>query len=234
MTASIALLAKAPIPGHVKTRLTPPLEPDRAGRVARALLELTIACIVPAVPARWTLFLDGPTDARLLALAADHGLAVEPQAEGDLGARLAAAFRVLRSRGATRTLALGADSPTLDPARVNEAIAALEVDDLVLGPAEDGGYYLVGTREPHEEIFRGIPWGTSRVLEVTLERAREAALTTRLLPGWYDVDGIEDLRRVRREIAERFGAGAAGIEGGADSTGARDPATRAARELTDD
>jgi hypothetical protein len=178
--------------------------------VARALLEATLAALVPAVPARWTLFLDGPADDALRALAATRGLAVEPQAEGDLGARLAAAFRSLRSGGAARTLAVGADSPTLEPEVVRDAVAALETVDVVLGPAEDGGYYLVGLRDAREELFRGIPWGTETVLAATLARAEEARLSVRMLPAWYDVDSVEDLMRLGRELSGGMSGTAAG------------------------
>jgi hypothetical protein len=201
--AGIALFAKAPVPGRVKTRLTPALGPVQAARVARALLDLTLASIVPAVPAQWTLFLDGPADEALRAAARAYGLDIEPQAAGDLGERLAAAFDVLRSRGAARTLAIGADSPTLDPARVRDAIESLEAADVVLGPTEDGGYYLVGLRDARREIFRDIPWSTDAVLAATLDRARKARLTVRLLAAWYDVDGPEDLGRLREELSER-------------------------------
>jgi hypothetical protein len=212
--AAIALFAKTPVPGRVKTRLAPPLGPVQAAHVARALLDLTLASIVPAVPARWTLFLDGPPDEALRAAARECGLDIEPQAAGDLGERLAAAFDVLRSRGAARTLAIGADSPTLDPARVREAIESLDDADVVLGPTEDGGYYLVGVRDARREIFRDIPWSTDAVLATTLDRARESRLTVRILAAWYDVDGPEDLRRLREELAEgnrerRGGRGAA-------------------------
>lgn len=198
--AAVALLAKAPAPGRAKTRLSPPLTPEQAAGVAHALLGMTLASIVPAVPARWTLFLDGPADAPLRAAAREHGVMIQPQGRGDLGARLAAACTALRARGATRVVAIGADSPTLDPARVREALAALDHADVVLGPTVDGGYYLVGLRAAHPEIFRGIPWSTGAVLEATLARARGAGLTIRLLEPWYDVDGPEDLRRLRQDL----------------------------------
>jgi rSAM/selenodomain-associated transferase 1 len=199
--AAAALFAKAPVPGRVKTRLVPPLTPEEAARVARALLLATIESLVAALPVPWTLFLDGPADDELRAQAAVRGMGLLQQAEGDLGARLSDAFRRMRAAGAARVIAIGADGPTLPPRRLAEAIDALAGCDIVLGPTEDGGYYLVGAAREREEIFREIPWSTGAVLATTLDRAGAAGLSVRLLPSWYDVDSIEDLRRLRVDSA---------------------------------
>lgn len=207
----MALFAKSPTPGRVKTRLTPPLSEAEAARVARACLEATIETLVPAArTARWTLFLDGPEEPWITALARANGMRVAPQSGEDLGARLKAAFRALRDEGAGRVIALGTDSPTLPPARILEAVSALAASDVVLGPTEDGGYYLVGSRGPgaEEAIFRDIPWSTERVLAMTLARAAESGLSVSLLPAWYDVDDLEDLLRLEEDVTR-----------GGDSTG---------------
>lgn len=192
---AIALFAKAPLAGRVKTRLVPPLTHEDAARVARASLEDTARFIVPAVPFSWTLFLDGEADPSLRRVADENGLAIAPQEGPELGARLKAAFRALRSRGARRVLAIGSDSPTLDPERIREAGEALAVCDVALGPTEDGGYYLIGTSGDHESIFDGIPWGGAATAATTLERAREERLEVRLLAPWYDLDDMASLRR---------------------------------------
>lgn len=192
---AIALFAKAPLPGFVKTRLVPPLTHEDAARIARASLEDTARFIVPAVAARWTLFLDGDLDPGLRALAEETGLSVAPQCGSGLGERLKSAFRELRSRGADRVLAIGSDSPTLDPERIVEAIESLAVCDVALGPTEDGGYYLIGTSGDHESIFDEIPWGSGAAAATTLERARERNLEVRLLSPWYDLDDAASLRR---------------------------------------
>jgi len=197
---AIALFAKAPVAGRVKTRLVPPLTPEEAARVARALLVATIDSLVGTLSARWALFLDGTADESLRALATSRGMSLRPQEGGDLGARLAAAFRTLRAEGATRVLAIGADGPSLPPRLLGEAIGALAECDVVLGPTEDGGYYLVGTASAGEEIFQDIPWSTGSVLSATLARAAGAGRSVRLLPAWYDVDSVEDLRRLRDEV----------------------------------
>jgi len=195
MSAAVAIFAKAPIPGRVKTRLTPPLTPEAAARVARACLEVSLRRFVPTVDAPFTLFLDGEADPTLRALAAELGIPIVSQAVGDLGARLHAAFSNLRKTGATKTLAIGSDSPTLDPARIEKAIAALDEKDVAIGPTEDGGYYLIGVRGPADRLFERIPWSTPEVARVTLERAKELGLSVHLLPAWYDVDDVASLRR---------------------------------------
>ncbi len=199
--AAIALFAKAPHAGRVKTRLVPPLTREEAARIARAALEDTTRYIVPAVSARWTLYLDGAADDSLRKLAAERRLAIAAQRGADLGERLTAAFEEMRREGAQRVLAIGADSPTLDPGRIKEAIEILSTSDVVLGPTEDGGYYLVGMRGSHEAIFEGIPWSTPAVAAATLERAGALGLTVRLLPPWYDLDEAGSLLRAYKDCA---------------------------------
>ena len=100
-------------------------------------------------------------------------LACLPQARGDLGARLESAFAAAFADGATAVLAMGTDCPGLTTDRLRAALAALAASDLVLGPATDGGYYLIGLARPAPELFAGVPWGTERVLAATLARAGE-------------------------------------------------------------
>ena len=200
--AAIALFAKAPEPGRVKTRLVPPLTMEDAARVARASLEDTARYIVPEVPVPWTLFLDGEADSATSDLAREAGMRILPQEGPELGVRLKAAFRVLREQGARRVLAIGSDSPTLDPERIREAIESLAVCELTLGPTEDGGYYLIGMTRIHPELFDDVPWGTADVLRRTQEIAAAIRLNVDLLPMWYDVDHSSDLQRVLHRRAE--------------------------------
>jgi rSAM/selenodomain-associated transferase 1 len=199
MIAAVAILARAPRPGHAKTRLTPPFTAEAAAQVARACLVETLRRFPRATAIPFTLFLDGDLDDALLDMARAAGVAIAPQGDGDLGTRLAAAFRSLRARGAEAVVAIGADSPTLDPGRIGEAVAALTQCDLVLGPAEDGGYYLIGMRGDRDGIFEGIPWSTGRTLDATLARARSLGLTTRLLASHYDIDDAATLARAKAE-----------------------------------
>ena len=193
--ASIALFAKAPEAGRAKTRLAPPLTPEEAAAVARASLVATIAALAgrPALPL--TLFLEGTLDEPLASWVASRGVEVRAQAEGDLGVRLRAAFASLFESGAARAIAVGSDSPTLPFARLFAANAALRAHDAVLGPAEDGGYYLLGLSRPEWRLLEGIPWSSDAVARVTLERAASIGATMATLEPWYDVDDVETLRR---------------------------------------
>ena len=104
-------------------------------------------------------------------------------------------------------IAVDSDSPTLPMAYVREAAAVLGEDraDVVLGPCEDGGYYLIGTRQPHPGLFEGILWSTAQVLGMTLEKARVLDLRVHLLPSWFDVDTERDLRRLHEEMIRQGG-----------------------------
>lgn len=115
-----------------------------------------------------------------------------PQGPGDLGERLARVFEQLCG-GGRPVLAVGSDCPGLTVARILSAAAALGRVDLVLGPALDGGYYLIGLRRPRPELFRDVPWSTPQVLEVTRSRAEAAGLTVELLDPARDLDTPEDL-----------------------------------------
>lgn len=206
MSSAIAILAKAPVPGRVKTRLVPPLTPEEAADVARACLETTLRRCAPALDAPITLFLDGEADRALQALAESLGVPIVPQVGADLGARLVEAFRLLRGRGAARTVALGSDSPTIDPAWIARAVASLDTHDAVIGPTEDGGYYLIGVRADIPELFRDIPWSTDSVARATLERASALGIAVDVLPTWYDVDDIASLRRALVDLELSLGA----------------------------
>lgn len=206
MKAAVALFAKAPHAGRVKTRMVPPLTPEVATRVALGCLEISIRRFVPAVGAPWTLFLDGAADGRLIQLAASHKIPIARQVEGGLGARLWAAFAELRAQGHDAIVAIGSDSPSLNPARIREAIAALETHDVALGPCEDGGYYLIGVRGDRPEMFEAIPWSTPQVARATLERAATLGCSVRVLPPWYDVDDLGSLTRAIADVDPAFRA----------------------------
>ncbi|MBI4348257.1 MAG: TIGR04282 family arsenosugar biosynthesis glycosyltransferase [Elusimicrobia bacterium] len=168
---------KDPVPGRVKTRLIGALGPRGAARAYAAILEET----------RGTL-------SRL------RGIRIvwvreRLQGEGDLGARLARAFSRAFRAGARRVCVIGTDSPAISVRLLERAFAALRRADVVLGPSEDGGYYLLGLNAGEPRLFRSVPWSSPRVLAVTRRRARVLGLKTRLLPRLYDVDHPADLVR---------------------------------------
>jgi len=131
------------------------------------------------------------------------------QRGADLGARMAHLAAELLADGHRAALLIGSDLPTLPAAHLTEASRALApgAADLVLGPAEDGGYYLIGLARPAPALFEGIAWSTAGVLEATRARARGLGLREHLLPPWYDVDTPADLDRLRRDLGTP-GAGA--------------------------
>jgi rSAM/selenodomain-associated transferase 1 len=195
----LALFAKAPIPGQVKTRLVPSLSAEQAAELYEAMLldildqhaRSTGADLVlwyaPAESSEW-FRARAPAAYRLLA-----------QAGPDLASRMAHLFRFHASEGYDRIVLRGTDSPTLPAARVAEAFAALERVDLVLCPDRDGGYNAIGLRAPADALF-DLELSRASVLDQTLLRAREARLRFELLEPHYDVDVPEDVLRLRRDV----------------------------------
>jgi hypothetical protein len=128
------------------------------------------------------------------------GFILVPQRSGDLGRRLALAFRDLLQLGVGPVVVIGSDVPSLPTSVLAQALSSFEDPRLdgVIGPSEDGGYYLIGLRKPCPELFRSIAWSTSRVFEQTMLRARAQRLRIRVLPRGWDVDTPDDLQRLRR------------------------------------
>jgi hypothetical protein len=190
---AIAVLARDPASAG-KTRLWRALgmPPDPA--LARALLTDTMNAI-PDLPGLDRLVVHtGPRAS--IASCCPPGWSTTAQRGTDLGDRMACAFEDLFSLGHTRVFLIGSDLPTLPGAAVHAAMRALRRGtDLVLGPAADGGYYLVGLRAPQPELFREIDWSTPSVLEQTSARAQRLGLTMQLVTECEDVDGPDSLRR---------------------------------------
>jgi rSAM/selenodomain-associated transferase 1 len=196
----LILMAKAPLPGLAKSRLVDGgLDPVLVARLADAFLRDTLDLCARADGAR-LLVAYAPRAAEAWFRTAAPSAELVPQVEGDLGTRIAAAFEAAFARGALRAIAIGTDTPHLPAERLSEAWAALESNDCVLGPASDGGYYLVGLRRPRPQLFAGIAWSTPRVLAETLERARALWLRTITLREESDVDERADLDRLSRAL----------------------------------
>ena len=194
LTGALAVIAKEPVAGAAKTRLIPALGPDGAARLAAAMLADTLTMVRSVGASPWLCFTPAPARARLARLA--PGFSLLPQGGGDLGDRLAACLdRLLQTQppGGGRAAIVGADTPHLPAARCRQALALLDHADLVLGPALDGGYYLVAVRTSWPELFAGVPMGTDRVLQATLDRAARLGLRVALLPALRDLDRVEDL-----------------------------------------
>jgi rSAM/selenodomain-associated transferase 1 len=201
-------MAKAPGLAPVKSRLHPSLTPERATSLYRCFLLDRLDALGALESIAPFIAFTPPEGRAALAGMAPRGFRLLPQRGADLGERLANLLEELLGLGHPGAMAVDSDSPTLPMSYVVEAAEILESSsaDVVLGPCEDGGYYLVGTRAPQPSLFAGIPWSTERVLAETLERVRAGGLRVHLLPPWFDVDTEDDLRRLRKEMA-RAGSG---------------------------
>jgi rSAM/selenodomain-associated transferase 1 len=199
--ARIAVFVKAPVPGKVKTRLCPPLSAEQAAALYAAFVADTLDVVRGVAGARAAVCYDGAEGfADLRWLPDDPGLPLFAQRGADLGARLKACFAELFSAGAGKAVAIGSDTPHLGADALRAALALLDRRDLVLGPATDGGYYLIGLNAPADFLFEGIPWSTPRVFAETVRRAERRGLRVGLLPELFDVDTAADLRAL--EAAE--------------------------------
>ena len=189
----LAVFVKEPRPGAVKSRLAARMGPENAAALYRAIAEEEIRRTAPRGDEYDRLFFFAPAGARPAIEAWLSGEALVAQAEGDLGLRMAAAFREAFESGARRVALVGSDVPWLAREDVLEALESLAEHDLVLGPATDGGYYLVALKRGDPGLFRGVPWGTQGVLAATLERAGALGRSVRALRTLGDVDTPEDV-----------------------------------------
>ncbi len=185
MLPTVALFARFPTPGEAKTRLIPALGPEGAARVHRLLVERTLAT-VRASGLPFALHATGAPLAEFARWLGDDVPLVE-QGESDLGARL--------TRVGAPAILLGADVPALAPHHLTAAAQALAGGEVVIGPALDGGYYLLGFARRLPFLFTRMPWGTSAVLEETLARLREQGIAPHLLETLADCDRPADLAR---------------------------------------
>lgn len=199
---AVAIMAKAPRPGEVKTRLCPPLDAPEAAALYRCFLLDKLAA-VRALGGVQPAVAYAPADARAEFEALAPGFLLVPQEGPDLGARLHATLASLLAGGHAGAIAVDSDTPTLPGAFLQEAADRLAHPgtDVVVGPTEDGGYYLIGVRAARRELFDGMPWSTPAVLEETLRRTAAAGLRTTRLPTWFDVDTPDDLGRLRAALA---------------------------------
>jgi rSAM/selenodomain-associated transferase 1 len=191
---TLVVFVRYPRVGTVKTRLVPALGAELAADLYRALAEGVLAATAPRVREYERLVFYDPPEAGDEMRGWLPAGRLRRQAPGDLGTRMANAFAKTFARGARRVALIGSDVPGLSRVEVGEALAALERVDLVLGPAQDGGYYLVALRGPQPSLFDGIAWGTPQVLDETLSRASAAGLSVAQLARRRDVDTIEDLQ----------------------------------------
>jgi hypothetical protein len=197
----VVIMAKAPQAGEVKTRLCPPLTSEEAARLYRCFLLDKIAQ-VRALRAASPVIAYTPLEGRSLFEALAPGFVLVPQEGPDLGARLANCFAQLFADGYTGVLAIDSDTPTLPVAFLQQAVDLITTPqtEVVLGPSEDGGYYLIGLRHLYRELFEDMAWSTASVLPETLRRAAARGLKVTCLPPWFDVDTPAEIERLRTAL----------------------------------
>ncbi|MGH7383706.1 MAG: TIGR04282 family arsenosugar biosynthesis glycosyltransferase [Candidatus Rokuibacteriota bacterium] len=197
----LAIMAKAPRVGAVKTRLCPPLRAPEAADLARCFL-LDAVERVRTVAGAQPIMAYTPVEARAQFEDAAPGFALISQEGRDLGERQRHLVEEILKLGFQAALVIGTDSPTLPRECLDEAVSLVMAPDVdvVLGPTEDGGYYLIGLRAPWPALFEDVPWSTPAVLGRALERAQRLGLRVACLPTWFDVDTGVDLERLRAEL----------------------------------
>jgi hypothetical protein len=204
-TAGIGIICKTPREGASKTRLHGAMSPRDAAELAGCFLA-DVASAITAIPAAvgrrgYAIYAPEGSDGELRRFVpAEFGLVCRRDAT--LGVVLLGATEKLLRDGHDCAVLVNADSPTLPSALLERAIAALRApgDRVVLGPAIDGGYYLIGLKRPHARIFADIAWSTPQVLSTTIARAGEIGLAVELLPAWYDVDDAQTLAMLLDEL----------------------------------
>jgi uncharacterized protein len=211
---SLVLFAKVPSLGKVKTRLAASVGDAMALKVYEACLKDSLALVH-----HWYQDKNGPTKKRIQVYLAETNPAshelfkdieVHYQEGQDLGERMKRCCDAEFETGASKVVIIGSDSPTLPVYMLRQAFSALAWHDVALGPAFDGGYWLFGAREKTPPIFSDIQWSTASVMTQTAQHVHREKCDTALLPFWYDIDDIDDIRRVQWHSQLTQGQGSAG------------------------
>ena len=202
---AVAVMAKVPGAAPVKSRLHGALTPEIATELYRCFLLDRLDALADVPDIAPVVAFTPPEAERAMAALAPPGFRLLAQRGDDLGARLTGVVDALLDDGHAAVVATDADSPTLPMAYIERAALTLAAGetDVVIGPSDDGGYYLVGVRRRCAGLFDGIPWSTAQTRTATLARAQALGLSVSLLPPWFDVDTAEDLARLRAELAGR-------------------------------
>lgn len=199
----LGIFAKFWEPGKVKTRLASSLGDVKAARVYEAFVAATIARLSAIDCHRVVAYSPADSVTRGEFEAANlTNWSLTPQADGNLGERMAAYFDEQFAAGAQRVLLLGTDSPNVPLVEVQEAFEHLKSCEVVLGPTSDGGYYLVGAASKTPPIFADIPWSTPEVLSSTVDSLQKAGIAYEQLDPWYDVDELFDLHQLIEDLQD--------------------------------
>jgi rSAM/selenodomain-associated transferase 1 len=192
---ALVVMAKAPVPGQVKTRLVPPLSPEEAAELSRCLLLDQLEALKSFHGAdRFLAYAPAGAAPLFQELGCSEFVCFAQRGE-NLGARMHGLFEDLAEKGYRNVVVIGSDLPVFPRRFLDEAFSKLNGGtEIVLGPARDGGYYLVGMRRPIADIFQGITWGGKEVFTDTAQKIARLGLGCHLLPLWFDIDTLEDLR----------------------------------------
>ena len=194
----LTIFTRYPEPGQTKTRLISALGKDGAAALQKELTEKTVQKIdllVQTTTYEPVIYFEGGELASMQSWLGQDRHYIQ-QGAGDLGEKLKRAFDDAFSAGAQRVVTIGCDCPGLAKEHINRAFDALYFNELVLGPATDGGYYLIGLKRPLDELFENIPWGTDKVFDTTVSLAQQLGLSTEILEELHDVDRPEDLKHL--------------------------------------
>jgi rSAM/selenodomain-associated transferase 1 len=196
---ALAVMAKAPVPGSVKTRMVPPLTQEQAAALYRAILRDQLEHLTRLAAIDLYVAFTPDDAAALMKSVVPAAFECFPQRGEDLGERMQEIFVELWRRGHRNLVLIGSDVPAVPLDFFQETYSALNCEDkrVVFGPSQDGGYYLVGMNQPTPEIFDGMTWSHDRVLVQTTEKLTGLGIAVKLLPTWFDVDTIEDLKRLQ-------------------------------------
>jgi hypothetical protein len=203
MNASLIVVAKKPEPGSTKTRLCPPFTPEAAAEFYGCLMRDTLALAVKLRGVDLTLAFTPLSAIDYFHKLVPDGFGLISQKGADLGERLSNALTHHLELGYPKVVIMNSDGPTLPLVYLKEAFAELNHADVTLGMGHDGGYYLIGVKQHHPQLFQDIAWSTQKVIPQTLKICQRLKLKVHPLPEWYDVDVEADLKRLRRDLAEK-------------------------------
>jgi len=204
-TIALGIICKTPIAGQCKTRLSPPLAPEDCAELAACFIrDLAITMfdvVLDGGVTPYALYTPVGSEPVLQALL-PRDFRLQAQAEGDLGRRLRIGLSELLRAGHAGAILVNSDSPTLPAVIIRQAVRAVrEKRGLVLSPAFDGGYTLIGVSEIDDELFEDMPWSTPDVYRLTVERAQQIGRPVFDVPGWYDIDDAQSLNILRNEFS---------------------------------
>lgn len=202
LPAALVVMAKQPRTGYTKTRLCPPFSPQQAAEFYEALLIDTLTSAGSLSRVRLAVAFTPALSQDYFQQVTPPGTLLFPVEGEDIGACLVQAMEYLFSAGFSHVIALNSDSPSLPRDYLLQALSLLKDNDVVVGPGEDGGYYLIGLSQFCAGIFQQISWSTPHVLSQTLARAETLSLHVALTPPWYDVDTAREAARLASELVE--------------------------------